>query len=116
MCDKVADKEHFFQQCDSMREATVKIKTIAHKVLQKGNVNLRDLLFFSYKGRSKNKNKVFTWFLIKVYKRMFYGQMCNMTEIMTEVLKDLNFAEINKFELAGLKEFGVLKENILKLM
>ena len=47
---------------------------------------------------------------------MFYGQMCNMTEIMTEVLKDLNFAEGNKFESAGLKEFGLLKENILKLM
>lgn len=65
LCDKVADKEHFFQQCDTMRDATIKIKTIAHKVLQKGNVTLRDLLFFSYKGRSKNKNKVFTWFLIQ---------------------------------------------------
>lgn len=116
LCDKFADKEHFFQQCDSMREATAKIKTIAHKILQKSNFTQRDLLFFSYKGRSKNKNKVFTWFLIKVYKRMFYDQMCNMTAIMTEVLKDINFAERNRFELASLKEFVLLKGTILKIM
>ena len=47
---------------------------------------------------------------------MFYDQMCNMTAIMTEVLKDINFAERNRFELASLKEFVLLKGTILKIM
>ena len=112
VCYQVGDKEHFFQHCDSMTEATIKIKTIAHKILQKRNITQRELVFFSYKGRSKNKNKVFTWFLIKVYGRMFYEKMTNFTKITSEIMKDINFAERNKFKLCNLKEFEVLKEVI----
>ena len=86
-----------------------------HKILQKKNLTHRDLLFFSFKGRSKNKGKVFSWFLIKVYKKVFYDKLTEVTKIWAEILKDLDFAERNKFKLTEVKEFGLLKEMVLKL-
>ena len=115
ICVQTADKEHFLQQCDSMNEVTRKVKAIGHKILQNKNLTHRDLLFFSFKGRSKNKGKVFSWFLIKVYKKVFYDKLTEVTKIWAEILKDLDFAERNKFKLTEVKEFGLLKEMVLKL-
>ena len=115
ICVQTADKEHFLQQCDSMNEVTTKVKAIRHKILQNKNLTHRDLLFFSFKGRSKNKGKVFSWFLIKVYKKVFYDKLTEVTKIWAEILKDLDFAERNKFKLTEVKEFGLLKEMVLKL-
>ena len=115
ICVQTADKEHFLQQCDSMNEVTRKVKAIGHKILQNKNLTHRDLLFFSFKGRSKNKGKVFSWFLIKVYKKVFYDKLTEATKIWAEILKDLDFAERNKFKLTEVKEFGLLKEMVLKL-
>ena len=115
ICDQTADKEHFLQSCEVMKDVTNKVKVIGHKILQNKNLTHRDLLFFSFKGRSKNKGKVFTWFLIKVYKRIFYDKLTEVTKIWAELFKDLNFVERNNLNLTKMKEFGLLKEMIIKL-
>ena len=77
---------------------------------------MKDLLHFSYKGRGKNKEKVFSWVLVKCYKKIFYDKMLDGKKIMQDILKDIKFAENNQFNITKLKEFQSVKEVMLNMI
>ena len=116
ICTSISDREHYFQSCDSIREVALMFKSIAHKILQKKNISLKDLLHFSYRGRGKNKEKVFSWVLVKCYKKIFYDKMLDGKKIMQDILKDIKFAENNQFNITKLKEFQSVKEVMLNMI
>ena len=116
ICTSISDREHYFQSCDSIREVALMFKSIAHKILQKKNISLKDLLHFSYRGRGKNKEKVFSWVLVKCYKKIFYDKMLDGKKIMQDILKDIKFAESNQFNITKLKEFQSVKEVMLNMI
>ena len=116
ICTSISDREHFFQSCESIRDVAQMFKSIAHKILQKKNISFKDLLHFSYRGRGKNKEKVFSWVLVKGYKKIFYDKILDGKNIMKDILIDIKFAERNHFTITQLKEFQSVKEVILNLI
>ena len=80
------------------------------------NIYLKDLLHFSYRGRGKNKEQVFSWVLVKCYKKIFYDKMLDGKNIMEDILKDIKYAENNQFNISKLKEFQSAKEVLFNMM
>ena len=116
VCTSFADKEHYFHHCDSIKEVSLMFKTIGHKILQKANIQAKDLLYFSFRGRGKNKERMFSWVLIKCYKRVFYDKLTDGYKIIREILLDMEFAEQNQLNISKIKEFVVIKEVMLNLI
>ena len=116
VCTSIADKEHYFHYCDSIKEASLMFKSIAHKILQKNNIQVKDLLYFSFRGRGKNREKMFSWVLIKCYKRIFYDKITDGKKIIREILLDMDFAEKSQLSISKIKEFLMIKEVMLNLV
>ena len=116
VCTSIADKEHYFHYCDSIKEVSLMFKSIAHKILQKNNIQVKDLLYFSFRGRGKNREKMFSWVLIKCYKRIFYDKITDGKKIIREILLDMDFAEKSQLSISKIKEFLMIKEVMLNLV
>ena len=44
VCTSIGDKEHYFHHCESINEVSQMFKIIGHKILQKKNIQDKDLL------------------------------------------------------------------------
>ena len=79
-------------------------------------IQAKDLLYFSFRGRGKNKERMFSWVLIKCYKRIFYDKITDGYKIIRDILLDMEFAEQNQLNISKIKEFAVIKEVKLNLI
>ena len=90
ICQELQTLEHFFVKCERVKSMGQSLIFILESLLDR-NVGIHDLMHFSFNHRSKKKLKVALWFAIKVMFKMFQDRNFNKAQILSCVIKSIDW-------------------------
>ena len=90
ICQELQTLEHFFVKCERVKSIGQSLIFILESLLDR-NVGIHDLMHFSFNHRSKKKLKVALWFAIKVMFKMFQDRNFNKAQILSCVIKSIDW-------------------------
>ena len=87
---RTSDVGVFFVKCERVKGMGQSLIFILESLLDR-NVGIHDLMHFSFNHRSKKKLKVALWFAIKVMFKMFQDRNFNKAQILSCVIKSIDW-------------------------